>query len=60
MKREPIYLNRDQRQIAVQFLVESLHKREIEVISSCVDSIHFHVIARIADRRADHWMGITA
>jgi hypothetical protein len=58
MKREPIYLNLEQRKLAVRFLVESLQRREIEVVSACVDSVHFHILARITDCRADHWLGV--
>jgi REP element-mobilizing transposase RayT len=58
MKRDPIYLNRDQRQLATRFLVESLQRREIEVVSACTDSLHFHILAKIIDNRPDHWMGI--
>ncbi len=58
MKREPIYLNTDQRRLAVRFLVESLQRREIEVVIAGTDSVHFHILARITERRPDHWMGV--
>jgi hypothetical protein len=58
MKRPPVYLNAKQRLAAVKLFVESMERREIEVVVASIDSIHFHVLARIADRRADFWTGV--
>ena len=58
LKRQPVYLNRQQRAHAVRFMVESLERRKIEVIIASVDALHFHILARVRDRRVEHWIGI--
>jgi REP element-mobilizing transposase RayT len=58
MRRPPVHLNDDQRSLILRLLMESFLRREIEVVTACVDSVHFHVLARFPDRRADHWVGI--
>jgi hypothetical protein len=58
MKRAPVHLNLGQRRLAIRLLVESLQRRKVDVICACVDSIHFHILARVSDRRPDHWIGI--
>jgi len=38
--------------------MESFARRGVAVVTGCVDSVHFHILARFPDRRADHWVGI--
>ena len=47
-----------QRVRAVEEFVDSLLRREIEVISVSIDRIHFHALARFPDHRPRHWIGI--
>jgi hypothetical protein len=58
MRRPPVYLSVDQRPLVLQLLMESFSRRGIEVVTACVDSVHFHILARFPDHRADHWVGI--
>jgi hypothetical protein len=58
MKRPPVYLSPGQRVRAVDQFVRSLQKRDIEVVTASVDRVHFHVLARFADRRPRHWIGV--
>src|SRR5262245_44079938 len=58
MKRDPVYLTRQQREIALQALVTSLVERHIDVRIAALDRIHLHLLARFVDRNPRHWMGI--
>ncbi|HEX4054078.1 MAG TPA: hypothetical protein VHX86_07410 [Tepidisphaeraceae bacterium] len=58
MTRPAVYLKPDQRSLVVRLLVESLMRRKIDVVIACVGSVHFHILARFLDRRADHWIGL--
>jgi REP element-mobilizing transposase RayT len=58
MKREAVFIAPKNRDAVLKFLVESLQRREIEVIVASVDSIHLHVLARFPDRDPRHWIGI--
>jgi hypothetical protein len=58
MRREAVHLTAKQRPLIAQLLVESFSRRKIEVVAACLDSVHFHILARFPDHRADHWVGI--
>jgi len=42
----------------VRLLVESLERRNIEVAVACVTEVHFHILARLPDHNARHWVGV--
>jgi hypothetical protein len=58
MKRDPIYLNVEQRLLIVRLLVESLQRRSFDVAVACVTDVHFHVLARFPDHNPRHWIGV--
>ena len=58
MRRPPVRLGADQRPLVLRLLMESFARRGVAVVTGCVDSVHFHILARFPDRRADHWVGI--
>ncbi|HEY7090272.1 MAG TPA: hypothetical protein VH518_19400 [Tepidisphaeraceae bacterium] len=58
MMRDPVYLTRRQRELALHALVESLLKRHIEVKIAALDRIHLHLLAGFVDRNPRRWMGI--
>lgn len=58
MKRDPVFLTPQQRDIAVDAFVASLLKRNIDVRIGAIDRIHFHVLAPFEDHNPRHWIGI--
>jgi hypothetical protein len=58
MKREPVYLEMDQRQRAVKEFVRSFEKWGIELRIISIDRIHVHLLARVLDRNPRHYMGL--
>ncbi len=58
MKREEVLLPSRVRSIVCVELVESLQRHSIEVIAATVTSRHFHILARIPNRKARHSVGI--
>ncbi len=58
MGRPAVCLGADHRPLIAGLLVESLMRRKINVVIACVGSVHFHILARISDCWADHWIGI--
>jgi hypothetical protein len=58
MSRSPVCLTIEQRQLAMDELLKSFAKRQIEVIALSVDRIHFHLLARFPDRNPRHHIGI--
>jgi hypothetical protein len=58
MKRAPVYLNPTQRQLAVDAIIASLRKRNIETEVASVDRVHWHVLAPFPDHNPRHWLGI--
>jgi hypothetical protein len=58
MKRQPIELSMAQRLLVVRLLVESLLRRNIEVVVASVTDIHFHILARLRDHNPRHWIGV--
>jgi hypothetical protein len=53
-----VHLNVEQRRLCASFLAESLLRRRLDVVAVSVDSVHFHILARFIDARADHWIGV--
>lgn len=58
MKRDPVFLDDEQRKRAVDELVASLQRRNIEIAAASVDRIHKHILARFPDYDPRHWVGI--
>jgi hypothetical protein len=58
MKRDPVFLSPDQRARALDELIASLHRRNIEIAAASVDRIHKHVLARFPDHDPRRWIGI--
>ena len=51
---EAVRLNRRQRRVALEGIVEKLLDRDTELLAASVDAIHYHILARFAD---DHVRG---
>ena len=58
MKRDPVFLDPDQRKRAIDELVASLQRRNIEIAAASVDRIHKHILARFPDHDPRRWVGI--
>ena len=58
MKREPVHLDRAQRQRALDEVVASLQRRRFELEVVSVDAIHLHGLVRCPDRDPKRWVGI--
>ena len=58
MKREPVFLSTDQRKLVAKLLVESLQRRNIEVVVVAITEVHFHLLARFHDHNPRHWVGV--
>jgi len=58
MTREPVVIEQDLRQFVVDAIADKLRKSKIEIVSASVDAKHLHVLARFADHRPRHWIGI--
>lgn len=54
MKRDPVVLIIQQRLL----VVESLQRRNMDVIVACVTDVHFHILARFPDHSPRHWVGV--
>jgi hypothetical protein len=55
---EAVRLNRRQRRVALEGIVEKLLERGIEVLGASVDAIHYHILARFADDRVRGPVGL--
>jgi hypothetical protein len=59
MARSPVYLRTvEQRRRALEELIASLLRRDIEIAVASIDRIHMHVLARFPDHNPRHWLGI--
>jgi hypothetical protein len=58
MKRDPVYLTKEQQKIALDAVIESLRKRDIPVVIGALDRIHLHLLASFPDHNPRHWIGI--
>ncbi len=58
MKRDPVYLTREQRRRAVVIVSESLRKRKLDVIIIAIDRVHLHILARFPGHDPRKWVGI--
>ena len=52
-----VFLDRRQRRIALEALVEKLGALGVEVIATSVDAVHYHVLGRFADGQVRRAMG---
>jgi hypothetical protein len=57
-KRPSIYLTVTQRRRALDEMVGSLLRRNLELIVMSVDRVHFHALCRFPDRNPRKWIGI--
>jgi hypothetical protein len=58
MKREPVHLDREQRQRALDEVVASFQRRRFKLGVVSVDAIHLHGLVRCPDRDPKRWIGI--
>ena len=58
MKRDPVYLNRTQRQRAVEEFVRSFKKWGIELRIISIDRVHVHWLARFRAHDPRHYVGL--
>jgi hypothetical protein len=58
MSREPVYLTPPQQIFVCSELVQSLVRRDIEVIVVSLNAYHFHLLARFRDHRPRHHLGV--
>lgn len=58
MKRDPVYLTIEQRRRAVDHVIASLQKWNIETIILAIDRVHLHLLARFPDHNPRHWTGL--
>ncbi len=57
MRKEPVYLSQEQRQVTAHAIVDKLRADSVEVLALAVDNHHYHLLARFGDRRPKHWIG---
>ena len=57
MKREPVRLERQLREIALQAVVDCLTGDGVLVLVACLDGIHLHVLGRFKDLRPRQRLG---
>lgn len=57
MKKDAVWLNTEQRHVAVRCIVEKLSGDGVEIVAVAVDDHHFHLLARFRDHRPRHWVG---
>ena len=58
MKREPVFLDAVQRKRALEELVASLRRRDLEVRVFSVDRVHLHGLVRVPDHDPKRWIGV--
>lgn len=58
MKRDPVFLTVEQRLLIVQLMVESLQRRNFQVVVACVTDVHLHILTRFPDHNPRHWIGV--
>src|SRR5262245_38592904 len=56
--RDPVYLDRQQRNVALQAVVGSMRERSIAVKIAALDRTCLHLLAAFPDRDPRHWMAI--
>jgi hypothetical protein len=57
MQREPVRLERELREIALQGIVDCLMGDGIIVLAACLDSTHLHILAQFKDLRPRQRLG---
>jgi hypothetical protein len=58
MKRDPVFLDMEQRRRALDELVASLQRRSLELEVCSVDRIHLHALVCVPDHDPKRWIGI--
>jgi hypothetical protein len=57
MKRDPVQLERELREIALRTIVETLIQDGMIVLIACLDAVHLHVLAQFKDKRPRQRLG---
>jgi REP element-mobilizing transposase RayT len=57
MKRDPVPIAEELRQLIANALAEKLRQDGIEVVIISVDAKHVHILARVRDHNPRHWVG---
>jgi hypothetical protein len=58
MRRDPVFLDWEQRRRALDEIVASLQRHRVEFDIFSVDRIHLHGLMRCTDHEPKHWLGI--
>ena len=58
MKRDPVYLDREQRRRALDERVGSLQRRGLEIEVFSFDRIHLHGLVSVPDQDPKRWIGV--
>lgn len=58
LKKPPVRLDRVQRRIAAEAMVDRLRELGAEVIAASVDTVHYHILARFPDGRVRQRVGL--
>ena len=56
MRKRAVYLDAEQRQVALSAFVEKLQTDHVELPALAIDDHHFHLLARFGDHRPKHWV----
>lgn len=57
MRKRAVYLDDEQRKVAIEGMVEKLLADRIELLTLAINNHHFHLLARFRDHRPKHWVG---
>jgi REP element-mobilizing transposase RayT len=58
MTRPPVYLTVEQRRRALDHIVASLKKWNVETVVVAIDRVHLHLLIRCPDHNPRHWVGL--
>ena len=57
MKREPVAIEKELREVVVAAVVEKLGRDGVEVLAAAMDAKHMHILARFRDHKPKIWVG---
>jgi hypothetical protein len=57
MKRDPVHLDRELRDIALQGIVQHLKEEGVNILVACLDATHLHVLGQFKDLRPRQRLG---
>jgi len=57
MKRDPVRLEYRAREVALEAIVKTLLSDSVDVLVSCLDGIHLHVLGRFRDKKPRQRLG---